>query len=391
MIIGIPKESFPGERRVALTPEAVASLAKEGAEIVIESGAGEAAGYPDPLYEERGAQCAGRADLFGRADVILQVRTLGANPEEGRADLELLRQGQVLVGTAEPLTALDQLQELAGKGATLFAMELMPRITRAQSMDVLSSMATVAGYRAVLMAAQALPRMFPLMMTAAGTLTPARVLVIGAGVAGLQAIATARRLGAVVQAYDVRPAVKEQVESLGARFVELDLDTGDSEDAGGYAKAQGEEFYQRQREELGKVVAENDVVISTAAIPGRPSPLLITAEAVAAMAPGSVIVDLAAERGGNCALTRADETVVEGGVQILGPLNLPATAPYHASQMYAHNISTFLKHLIEEGELKYDLEDEITRETLVLRDGEVVHARIAELLNPAAEQGKEGS
>ena len=391
MIIGIPKESFPGERRVALTPEAVASLAKEGAEIVIESGAGEAAGYPDPLYEERGAQCAGRADLFGRADVILQVRTLGANPGEGRADLELLRQGQVLVGTAEPLTALDQLQELAGKGATLFAMELMPRITRAQSMDVLSSMATVAGYRAVLMAAQALPRMFPLMMTAAGTLTPARVLVIGAGVAGLQAIATARRLGAVVQAYDVRPAVKEQVESLGARFVELDLDTGDSEDAGGYAKAQGEEFYQRQREELGKVVAENDVVVSTAAIPGRPSPLLITAEAVAAMAPGSVVVDLAAERGGNCALTRADETVVEGGVQILGPLNLPATAPYHASQMYAHNISTFLKHLIEEGELRFDLEDEITRETLVLRDGEVVHARIAELLNPAAEQGKEGS
>ena len=391
MIIGIPKESFPGERRVALTPEAVASLAKEGAEIVIESGAGEAAGYPDPLYEERGAQCAGRADLFGRADVILQVRTLGANPGEGRADLELLRQGQVLVGTAEPLTALDQLQELAGKGATLFAMELMPRITRAQSMDVLSSMATVAGYRAVLMAAQALPRMFPLMMTAAGTLTPARVLVIGAGVAGLQAIATARRLGAVVQAYDVRPAVKEQVESLGARFVELDLDTGDSEDAGGYAKAQGEEFYQRQREELGKVVAENDVVVSTAAIPGRPSPLLITAEAVAAMAPGSVIVDLAAERGGNCALTRADETVIEGGVQILGPLNLPATAPFHASQMYSHNIATFLKHLIEEGELKYDLEDEITRETLVLRDGEVVHARIAELLNPAAEQGKEGS
>jgi len=229
------------------------------------------------------------------------------------------------------------------------------------------------------------------MMTAAGTLTPARVLVIGAGVAGLQAIATARRLGAVVQAYDVRPAVKEQVESLGARFVELDLDTGDAEDSGGYAKTQDEEFYRRQREELGKVVAENDVVISTAAIPGRPSPLLITAEAVAAMAPGSVIVDLAAERGGNCALTRADETVVDGGVQIIGPLNLPATAPYHASQMYAHNISTFLKHLIQEGELQFDLEDEITRETLVLRDGEVVHQRIAELLNPAAEQGKEGN
>lgn len=391
MIIGIPKESFPGERRVALTPEAAASLAKVGAEIAIESGAGAAAGYPDPAYEERGVQIASRADLFARADVILQVRTLGANPEEGRTDLELLRRGQVLVGTAEPLTALEPLRELAARGATLFAMELMPRITRAQSMDVLSSMATVAGYRAVLIAAQALPRMFPLMMTAAGTLTPARVLVIGAGVAGLQAIATSRRLGAVVQAYDVRPAVKEQVESLGARFVELDLDTGDAEGAGGYAKAQDEAFYQRQREALGKVVAQNDVVISTAAIPGRPSPLLITAEAVAAMAPGSVVVDLAAERGGNCALTRADETVVEHGVQIIGPLNLPATAPYHASQMYSHNISTFLKHLIKEGQLQYNMEDEITRETLVLRDGEVVHARIAALLNPAAEQGKEGS
>jgi len=273
---------------------------------------------------------------------------------------------------------------------TLFAMELMPRITRAQSMDVLSSMATVAGYEAVLMAASALPRMFPLMMTAAGTLTPARVLVIGAGVAGLQAIATSRRLGAVVQAYDVRPVVKEQVESLGAEFVELDLETGDAEDAGGYAKEQSEEFYRRQQEALGRVVAENDVVITTAAIPGQKAPVLITAEAVAAMAPGSVIVDLAAERGGNCELARPGQTVVEHGVEIRGPLNLAAAAPYHASQMYAHNITTYFQHLAPEGELRFDLEDEITRETLVLRDGQVVHPRIIELLDAASAQGKEG-
>ena len=390
MIIGIPTETYPEERRVALTPEAVAALAGENAEILLQAGAGVAAGFPDAEYQKRGAQLVERADLFARADIVLQVRTLGANPEAGQADLELMRQGQVLIGTADPLTAEEQTQALGARGVTLFAMELMPRITRAQSMDVLSSMATVAGYRAVLLAAQALPRMFPLMMTAAGTLKPARVLVIGAGVAGLQAIATSRRLGAVVQGYDVRPAVREQVESLGAQFVELDLDTGDSEDAGGYARAQTEEFYQKQREELGKVVAENDVVITTAAIPGKQSPLLITAAAVEAMNPGSVIVDLAAERGGNCELTRNGESVVEHGVQIMGPTNLPATAPYHASQMYSHNLTTFFKHLLEEGELKFDLEDEITRETLVLRDGQLVHQRIAELFGSADAQGKEG-
>ena len=300
------------------------------------------------------------------------------SPQAGRADLARTRSGQVFIGASDPLTAGPQLREMAATGATLFAMELIPRITRAQSMDILSSMATIAGYKAVLMAADALPRMFPLLMTAAGTLTPARVLIIGAGVAGLQGIATARRLGAVVQAYDVRPAVKEQIESLGAEFIELAIDAGDSEDAGGYAKAQDETFYRRQREELAKVAGQNDVVVTTAAIPGQPAPLLITAKAVELMGSGSVIIDLASERGGNCELTRPGETIIEHGVQIMGPLNLPATIPNHASQMYSHNISTFLRHLLKEEGLQFDMEDEITRETLVMRESEVVHPRIRE-------------
>jgi NAD(P) transhydrogenase subunit alpha len=379
MIIGISRETFPGEDRVALVPDAVSGLVALNSEIIVEPGAGTAAGFADTDYIEQGAQiAANRDEVFARADVILQVRTFGANPEAGRADLALTRSGQVIIGASDPLTAGPQLRELATTGATLFAMELIPRITRAQSMDILSSMATIAGYKAVLIAADALPRMFPLLMTAAGTLTPARVLIIGAGVAGLQAIATARRLGAVVQAYDVRPAVKEQIESLGAKFIELEIDAGDSEDAGGYAKAQDEAFYRRQREELAKVAGQNDVVVTTAAIPGQPSPLLITADAVRAMDRGSVIVDLASERGGNCELTRPGETVVEDGVQIMGPLNLPAAVPNHASQMYSHNISTFLRHLLGEEELQFDMEDEITRETLVMRDGQVVHPRIRE-------------
>ncbi len=377
MIVGIARETFAGEHRVALVPEAVSGLAACNADILIESGAGAAAGYADAAYADRGAEIAAdRDEVFARADVVFQVRTLGANPEAGRADLARIRSRQVLIGASDPLTAGPELAALADVGATLFAMELIPRITRAQSMDVLSSMATIAGYKAVLLAAAALPRMFPLLMTAAGTLTPARVLVVGAGVAGLQAIATARRLGAVIRAYDVRPAVKEQVESLGAEFVELDLDAGDSEDAGGYAQAQDEVFYRRQREELAKVAGQSDVIITTAAIPGQPAPLLITAAAVQSMGPGSVIVDLAAERGGNCELTRPGETVVEDGVQIMGPLNLPATVPHHASQMYSHNIATFFRHLAGEGALQFDMEDEITRETLVLRDGEIVHPRI---------------
>jgi NAD(P) transhydrogenase subunit alpha len=380
MIVGIPKETYPGESRVALVPETAAGLAAIGLEIIVESGAGSAAGFADDAYAARGIKLvAQRADLFAQADIVLQVRTLGANPQAGRADLDLMREGQVFIGTAEPLGDLNPISTMADRGTTLFAMELIPRITRAQSMDILSSMATIAGYKAVLLAADNLPRMFPLLMTAAGTLAPARVLIIGAGVAGLQAIATARRLGATVQAYDVRPAVKEQIESLGAKFVELDIDAGDSEDSGGYAKAQDESFYNRQRQELGKVVAASDVVVTTAAIPGKPSPLLITEEAVRAMAPGSIIVDLAAERGGNCALTQAEDTVVVDGVKILGPLNLPASVPYHASQMYAHNVSTFLKHLYkaEEG-LQFDMEDEITRETLLTRGGKIIHPRLLE-------------
>jgi H+-translocating NAD(P) transhydrogenase subunit alpha len=380
MIVGIPKETYPGESRVALVPETAAGLTAIGLEIIVESGAGIAAGFADDAYTARGIKLvAQRADLFAQADIVLQVRTLGANPQAGRADLDLMREGQVFIGTAEPLGDLDPISAMADRGTTLFAMELIPRITRAQSMDILSSMATIAGYKAVLLAADNLPRMFPLLMTAAGTLAPARVLIIGEGVAGLQAIATARRLGATVQAYDVRPAVKEQIESLGAKFVELDIDAGDSEDSGGYAKAQDESFYNRQRQELGKVVAASDVVVTTAAIPGKPSPLLITEEAVRAMAPGSVIVDLAAERGGNCALTQAEKEVVVDGVKILGPLNLPASVPYHASQMYAHNVSTFLKHLYkaEEG-LQFDMEDEITRETLLTRGGKIIHPRLLE-------------
>lgn len=384
MMIGIPKESLPGERRVALTPEAVASLARDQVQVVVETGAGEAAGYPDRAYEEKGARLGTRAEVFAEAEVVVQVRTLGANPVAGQDDLERLRPGQVVVGLAEPLVAFDSLRRLAGRRVTLLALELMPRITRAQSMDVLSSMATVAGYRAALLAASALPRLFPLLMTAAGTVNPARVLVLGAGVAGLQAIATSRRLGAQVQAYDVRPAVKEQVESLGARFVDLGLATADQEDSGGYARAQGEEFYRRQQEALGKVVAACDVVIATAAIPGQRAPVLITAEAAAAMPPGSVIVDLAAERGGNCAVTRPGETVDHHGTRVIGPLNIVAEAPYHASQMFAHNVVTYLRHLLKDGRLQVDRDDEIARETLVLRDGEVVHPRVASLLNPAA-------
>ena len=292
----------------------------------------------------------------------------------------MLRTGQVLVGLADPLGTPDAAAVLAAQGVVIFSLELVPRITRAQSMDVLSSQATVAGYKAVLVGAAAMPRMCPMMMTAAGTIAPARVFVVGAGVAGLQAIASARRLGAKVEAYDVRPAVKEQINSLGAKFVELPLETGAAEDKGGYAKAQDESFYRRQREMMIKVVGASDLVITTAAIPGKKSPVLITEEMVKAMAPGSVIVDLAAERGGNCELTQADQTIVAHGVTIMGPTNLPATVPYHASQMYSRNIVTFVQHLVKNGQLSFDMEDEITRETLVTRNGEVVHARVRELL-----------
>ena len=389
--IGVPRETFPGERRVALIPRACDVLGKLGASIVVEQSAGVEAGFPDEQYALRGARSASRRDVF-QSEVILQVRSLGANPDAGRADLPLLRAGQTVIGFGEPLTALEQDSELARAGVTFFAMELMPRITRAQSMDALSSMATIAGYRAVLLAATALPKIFPMLMTAAGTVTPARVLILGAGVAGLQAIATARRLGAVVSAYDVRSAVKEQIESLGAKFVVLDIEAGGSEDKGGYAKAMGEEFYRRQRELLTNVIREQDVVISTAAVPGKKAPILITSEMASALAPGSVIVDVAAERGGNCELTRPGETVIHQGVTILGPLNLASSAPYHASQMYSSNIVSFLKlMLVKDGSLQLNREDEIIQETLVTYGREVVHARVNELLGLIQAEGSGGA
>ncbi len=377
MIVGVPKETFPGERRVALVPGVLPSLGKTGIRILLESGAGTPAGYPDSAYGEKGAKIvASRAELFGGADVILHVHAFGANPVASRADNDLFRAGQVVIGLCNPLGAPESIREAARLGITLFSLEFLPRITRAQSMDVLSSMSTVAGYKAVLLAAAELPRMFPLLMTAAGTVSPARIFVVGAGVAGLTAIATARRLGAVVEAYDVRAAVKEQVESLGAKFVELPLPANGAEGEGGYAKEQDEQFYRRQRETMTRVVAASDVVITTAQVPGKKAPLLITGEMVAGMGPGSVIVDLAAEQGGNCEGTRTGETVTVHGVTILGPANLPSTVPYHASQMYAKNVAAFLLHVGKEGKFAQDVSDEITRETLVASGGDVVHTRV---------------
>ncbi len=381
MIAGVLTETLAGERRVALVPAVLPALAKAGISVIIQSGAGLPAGFTDAAYAEKGAEVVHTAaDVVARAELLLRVRLSPPDTTAGHADLSLMRQGQALVAFLDPLNEPALSKAVAERGVTAFSMELMPRTTRAQSMDALSSMATIAGYKAVLLAASTLPRMFPMLTTAAGTLTPSRVFVIGAGVAGLQAIATARRLGAPVDAYDVRPAVKEQVQSVGAKFVELPLEAADTEDRAGYAKAQDESFYSRQREVMARVVAGSDVVITTAAIPGKRSPVLITGDMVAKMAPGSVIVDLAAERGGNCELTRADETVIEHGVTILGPTNLPATVPYHASQMYAKNVTTFVTHLVKDGALVLDLQDEITRETLVARNGEVVSERVKSLV-----------
>ena len=382
MIVGVPRETFPGERRVALVPAVVPSLIKAGLEVVVEAGAGAAAGFLDPEYVAKGARIfAGRAEVFHAADIVVQVLCYGSNDETGRADLPLLRPGQVLIGFLRPLGSLDTIREIAATGVTSFSIELMPRSTRAQSMDALSSMATICGYKAVVLAADTLPRIFPMLTTAAGTITPGRVLVIGAGVAGLQAIATARRLGAVASAYDMRPAAKEQVQSLGGRFVELPIEATDAQDAQGYARAQDESFYRRQRELLARVVAESDVVITAAVIPGKKSPVLVTADMVAGMSPGSVIVDLASERGGNCELTRVGEKVVAHGVTIIGWFNLASTVPYHASQMYARNISAFLAHLLKDGQLQINPDDEITRDTLVTLRGEVVNARIREFFS----------
>jgi H+-translocating NAD(P) transhydrogenase subunit alpha len=394
MIVGVPRETFPGERRVALVPSVAPTLAKSGLDVMVEAGAGLEAGYPDADYTAKGATIvANRAEVFRAADIIVQVLAHGSNDKTGEADLPLFRRDQVLIGFLRPLGELKTIQQIAATGVTSFAVELMPRSTRAQAMDALSSMGTICGYKAVLIAADTLPRIFPMLTTAAGTITPARVLIIGAGVAGLQAIATARRLGAVASAYDMRPAAKEQVQSIGGRFVELPIEAKDAQDAGGYAKAQDEEFYRKQRELLGRVVGESDVVITAAVIPGKKSPVLVTRDMVARMAPGSVIVDLASERGGNCELTRPGEKVVASGVTIIGRINLASTVPYHASQMYARNITAFLQYLVQDGKLQLKLDDEIVRSTLLTRGGEIVNERVREFLSlPAlATAGKGGS
>ena len=396
MIVGVPRESFPGERRVALVPAVIPVLAKAGLEVIVQAGAGVDAGYPDADYVAKGAKIVvDRAEVFRAADIIVQILCYGSNDKTGKNDLPLFKRDQILIGFLRPLGSVETVQGIASAGVTSFSVELMPRTTRAQSMDVLSSMGTIAGYKAVVIAADKLPRLFPMLTTAAGTITPARVFIIGAGVAGLQAIATARRLGAITSSYDMRPAAKEQVQSLGARFVELPIEAKDAQDAGGYAKAQDETFYLRQRQLLKEVVTQSDVVITTAVIPGKTSPILVTKEMVEGMAPGSVIVDLASERGGNCELTKLGEVVVAHGVTIIGWINLASTVPYHASMMYAKNIAAFLVHMIKDGKFQYDAEDQIMRETILTRGGEIVNPRVREFfklpaLAGAAQEAKQG-
>ena len=394
MIIGIPSEIKAGEKRVAMSPANVQSLTDRSVKVLIQADAGSAAGYPDAEYTAAGATVtADRAEIFASADIILQVQSFGSNNENSDDDLARLRSGQLIIGMMDPLASPQAAQAVADRGATAIALELVPRISRAQSMDVLSSMATLAGYKAVLMGASAAPRIFPMLMTAAGTLQPARVLIMGVGVAGLQACATAKRLGAVVEAYDVRPAAREQILSVGAKPIELDLDTGESEGAGGYAKEQGEDFLRRQRELMTEVVAQQDIIITTAAIPGAKSPILVTEDMVKAMKPGAVIVDLAAERGGNCDLTEQGKTVIAHDVTILGPENVPSELAYHASQMLGKNMQTLLELILdEEGNLNLDFNDEIVAGTVVAHQGEVPHPHMRKLLNlPELESQPEGA
>lgn len=396
MIVGVPRESFPGERRVALVPAVIPVLAKAGLEVIVQAGAGMEAGYPDTDYVAKGAKIVGdRAEVFRTADIVVQILCYGSNDLTGAADLPLLKRNQMLIGFLRPLSSVETVQGIASAGVTSFSVELMPRTTRAQSMDVLSSMGTICGYKAVVIAADKLPRLFPMLTTAAGTITPARVFIIGAGVAGLQAIATSRRLGAITSAYDVRPIAKEQVQSLGARFVELPIEAKDAQDSGGYAKAQDESFYLRQRQLLKEVVTASDVVITTAVIPGKASPILVTKEMVEGMAPGSVIVDLAAERGGNCELTKLGEIIIEHDVTIVGSINLASAVPYHASMMYAKNVTAFLVHMIKDGKFQFNPEDQIMRETILTRGGEIVNPRVREFfklpaLAGAAQEAKQG-
>ena len=380
MIIAVPKETLAGENRVALIPARIPELAKMGFEVYIESGAGDKAGYPNNTFSEKGAKIINtREEVFSKGDIILQVMGPGANPNANK-DYKLMKEGQILIAFLEPLTAKESVMELANKKITSFSVELVPRITRAQSMDALSSMANIAGYKSVLIAADTLPKVLPMMTTAGGTITAAKILIVGVGVAGLQAIATAKRLGSIVSAYDIRPAVKEQVQSLGAKFVELNIEAKDSEDKGGYAKEMGEDFYKKQQELMSQVIAESDIVITNAAIPGKKAPILVTESMVKGMKPGSVIVDIAAERGGNCELTKAGETIVKHNVTILGPVNLASTVPYHTSQMYSKNLTNFLQNMVKKGNVEINLEDEIIRETLVTRNGEIVNSRVKEAL-----------
>ena len=376
--VGVTAETKCGETRVALVPSSVARLRKLSCEVHVEHDAGVPAGFPTDDFETAGASPADRDAVLAGADVVVGVNLPWVG---GSEDATKLREGQIVIGCCDPLWEPEKFNALAERGVTCFALELLPRITRAQSMDILSSMATCAGYKAVILAAERSTRLFPMLMTAAGTVKPARVLVIGAGVAGLQAIATAKRLGAVVSAYDVRPAVKEQVESLGGKFIELDLKTADSESAGGYAREMDENFYERQREMMTRLVADADVVITTAAIPGKQSPLLVTTAMVDGMKPGSVIVDLAAERGGNCEPTQCDESVNHNGVTVLGPSNLPASVPRNASEMYSRNVTNFLNELIKDGQINIDLTDEVIAGTLVTHDGQIVHPRVRSLLD----------
>lgn len=388
MIIGVPKEIGPGECRVGLVPANVAALVKQGRSVLVQTGAGEAAGYPDSAYASAGATLVDdRSRIFAEAGIVVQVQTAGVNRANGDDDLPVLREGQILVGMMDPLARPEFAQDLAGRKVTGLAMELVPRITRAQAMDVLSSMAMIAGYKAVLIAASQSARMFPMSMTAAGTLHPVRAFIMGAGVAGLQACATARRLGAVVEAYDVRPAAREQILSVGAKPIELDIKADDTEGKGGYAKEQSEDFLNAQRAAMAKVLEAQDVVITTAAVPGKKSPVLITADMVRTMKRGAVIVDLAAEKGGNCELTRLGEVVVtDNGVTILGPNNVPATVAHHASQMYGKNIENLLALLVsKEGHLNLDFDDEIIRETVVSHQGDIPHTRMRDLLGLSAQ------
>lgn len=377
MIAGVPRETSQGERRVALVPDSVSRL--KGLEIRIEQGAGDAAGYSDSAYTDQGASTAPTSDsLYREADIILKVQ-----PPSGK-EAESFREGSTLVSLLYPLSNPAIVGKLASRGMTVFAMDLMPRISRAQSMDALSSQATIAGYKSVMLAADALPKLFPLLMTAAGTIAPARVFVLGAGVAGLQAIATARRLGALVEAYDVRPAVKEQVESLGARFVELPLETEDAQTASGYARAESADFYARQQQLLAERAAGSDVVITTALVPGKKAPTLISEEAVRRMRAGSVIVDLAAEQGGNCALTEPGSTVVKYGVTIQGPLNLPSAMAPQASQLYSRNITSFVSIMLKDSKLNVSSDDDVVKGTLVVQAGRVVNDQVRAALSGAS-------